>query len=74
MAAPKDPIVVSEEAYAVQFFSRTGLDTEAAMAAVAGEGGGSTCAAADVGSSMGCLLARDQPVRNAFPAGLGDEA
>lgn len=53
MAAPKDPIVVSEEAYAVQFFSRTGLDTEAVMAAVAGEAGGSTCAAADVGSSVG---------------------
>lgn len=36
MAAPKDPIVVSEEAYAVQVRSRTGLDAEAVLAALAG--------------------------------------
>ena len=36
MAAPKDPIVVSEEAYAVQVRSRTGLDADAVMAALAG--------------------------------------
>lgn len=36
MAAPKDPIVVSEEAYAVQVRSRTGLDADAVMASLAG--------------------------------------
>lgn len=36
LEALKDPVVVSEEAYAVQLRSRTGIDAEAVKAALAG--------------------------------------